>query len=415
MFFFDEVFHAQLGRVLSNFQRQTIHHAFDGVYGFGYAERATVSYAAGWFVGVHRVHFRKGDAIVIRARTNGKHPRRIFGRVGRSIGIPVVSQGFDAQALDFAIFGGGQFTGHVIIPGKRISLEIFHTVFNPLHGFANEHRSCNGNYVAGIHRNFAPKTTPNIGGNDPNFFFRKAHVSSYQGNHRTNRVRCLGGHVHGEVGFNRVKIRDTTTGFNRGHVNARDVDLLFDHDFGIREKFVGGFAVTGFPVPNVVVGFTLIWAQDGHPRIKRFVGVNDGLHRLILHFHRSYSIGSNVAFGSDDRADFLGIVHYRVCGEHHLGIRHQGRHPVKVVLLQVAPGNDCQYARNFQGFGGIDVEDFGVGIRAAYNVHVQHAGQFDVVHVMAFALDEPGIFLTFEAVTQTTNFFGCIAKHELSI
>jgi hypothetical protein len=34
---------------------------------------------------------------------------------------------------------------------------------------------------------------------------------------------------------------------------------------------------------------------------------------------------------------------------------------------------------------------------------------------MAFALGKTGILLTLETVAHAANFFGCIAKHELSI
>ena len=70
-------------------------------------------------------------------------------------------------------------------------------------------------------------------------------------------------------------------------------------------------------------------------------------------------------------------------GQHHLVVAGEGRHPVELVALEVLAGDDGQHAGDLQRLGGVDLQDLGVGVRAADDVEPQLAGQVDVVDVLA--------------------------------
>ena len=61
--------------------------------------------------------------------------------------------------------------------------------------------------------------------------------------------------------------------------------------------------------------------------------------------------------------------------------------------LQIFGSEHGNHAGNLQRGFLVDAQDAGVGHRRAHDVHVQHAGHFDVIDIVALALDKAGVFL----------------------
>ena len=150
----------------------------------------------------------------------------------------------------------------------------------------------------------------------------------------------------------------------------------------------------------------LVGAQHGGAGLDGLEGIHHHGQLLVVDLHRGHAVGGGVAVGGDDRRHLLGLVHHLLDGEHHLGVRHQGRHPVELVLLQGLAGDDGEDAGHLQGGRGVDLLDLGVGEGAADDVHVEHPGQGDVVHVVALAADEAGVFLPLHGVAHAADFRG---------
>ena len=47
-------------------------------------------------------------------------------------------------------------------------------------------------------------------------------------------------------------------------------------------------------------------------------------------------------------------------------------------------------------------------MRTSYNIHVEHAIQFDIVDVFSFSLNKPEYLLFVSSVTHATDFFRCL-------
>src|SRR5207253_1496022 len=56
-----------------------------------------------------------------------------------------------------------------------------------------------------------------------------------------------------------------------------------------------------------------------------------------------------------------------------------------------------------EGLGRVDLHDLRVGVRAADDVEIEHAGQLDVVHVRAPAANEARVFLALERVAHSSD------------
>ncbi len=236
------------------------------------------------------------------------------------------------------------------------------------------------------------------------FSSERPDVPCHQREHRAHGVRRLRGHVDGELAGDAVEVGDAAAGLDGGHVDARQVEVLRHGDVRLGKGLVRGGPISRLPVEDAVVLLVLlVGAQDRRRRVERLPGIDHRRHRLVLHLHRLHAVGGGVAVGGDHRRDLLRLVHHRVGGQHHLGVRHQRRHPVQVVLLQRLAGDHRQHARYLEGLGGVDGLDLRVGEGAAHDVHVQHAGKLDVVHVVAAAADEARVLLPLHRVTHAAN------------
>ena len=254
-----------------------------------------------------------------------------------------------------------------------------------------------------------------VRGDDPDLVLLEPHVPRHQGEDRANDVRRLGGHPDRQLPRDLVERGHAATGLDRGHVDARDVDLLADHDVRLLDRRVRRGLVADFPVEDVVVLLVrLVRAQDRRAFLQRLEGVHDDRQRLVLDLDRVGAVRRRVAVGRDDGGDLLRLVHDAVGREHHLRIRHQGRHPVQLVLLERGPRDHGQNARHLQRFLGVDRFDLRVRVGAAHDIHVEHAGQLDVVDVVALTAQEPRILLALDRVAHPSDFgrrLRCVRAH----
>jgi hypothetical protein len=188
-------------------------------------------------------------------------------------------------------------------------------------------------------------------------------------------------------------------------VNARDVHVLLHNDVRVFESVVRDRAVADFPVEDVVVRLArLVGAQHRGSRLERFVRIDDDRERVVFDFDGFDSVGGGVSIGGDDRGHFLRLVHHLFGGQHHLGVGHQRRHPMQLVLRERLPGDDGEHAGHLEGARRVDLDDLRVGKWAAHDVHVEHAGQRDVVDVVALTANEARIFFSLHGMAHAANF-----------
>src|SRR5216110_3150320 len=156
-----------------------------------------------------------------------------------------------------------------------------------------------------------------------------------------DRVGRLGRHPHGELVVDLVEVRDAPARLDGRDVDARNVDVLLDGHVRLGEGAIGGSPVAPFPVPDVVILLVLlVGAQHRGPGLERLLRVDDHGQRLVLDLHRGDAVGGRVPARREHGCDLLGLVHHLFHREHHLGVRHECRHPVKVVLGEVLARDD---------------------------------------------------------------------------
>ena len=227
-----------------------------------------------------------------------------------------------------------------------------------------------------------------------------------QRNHCADCMRRLCGHVHREVVIHLAVIGHTTAGFDTGYVDSRDMHLFLYNNISRFEQGICFFLIACFPVPDMVVSFTFFIRTQYRCRwIKCFEWVNHRLHRFVFYDYRFTAIPGCILGGSNNCCHFLRLIHHGICRQYHLGIAHQGGHPVEVVFLQIATCYHGNYTGHLHGFLYIDFLYFGVCIRTPYDIHIEHAGQFYVVYVIAFTLNETGVLLAFEGVSHSSDGF----------
>ena len=345
----DEVLHPELGRVDLQLMRHEVDHALDRVHGLGHAERAAVGDAARRLVRVGAVHLDVGGLEVVGAGADVEEPGRELRRVGGGVGVAVVGQRLDSERGERAVLARRQLGGDVVVAGEGIRLEVLHAVLDPLHRLAGEHRGGHRDDVARIDRHLAAEAAADVRRDDPDLVLGQADVAGHQREHRADGVRRLRGHPHRELLVDLVEARDAAARLDRSDVDARQVDVFLDRDRGLGEGAVGGGLVAPLPVPDVVVLLVLlVGPQHRCARHERLARIDDHRQRVVLDLHRGDAVGGGVAAGGQHGGDFLRLVHDFLDRQHHLGVRHERRHPVQVVLGQVLARDDRQHAGHGQ-------------------------------------------------------------------
>src|SRR3974377_1781912 len=95
-------------------------------------------------------------------------------------------------------------------------------------------------------------------------------------------------------------------------------------------------------------------------------------------------------FGNDE-SYFLVLEQHLAIGEHHLHLAGKRRHPGKIDCLQRLSGDHRDNTGKGRGLGGVDLLYARMGVRRAGKVTIEHAGQFDVIDVIALSLRETNV------------------------
>ena len=155
------------------------------------------------------------------------------------------------------------------------------------------------------------------------------------------------------------------------------------------ERPLGARRVADLPVVDDVAGLALLVVADDRRALgQRLPRVDDQRQRLVLDVDRLARVLGDVRVVRDDAGDLLALEPHLVGGQHRLGVVGQGGHPGQVAGRHHLAGEHQVHAGDLPRPAGVDRLDPGVRQRAAQDLHVQHAGQHDVVGVVALAPDE---------------------------
>ncbi len=221
--------------------------------------------------------------------------------------------------------------------------------------------------------------------------------------HRAHRVRRLSGHVDRELLARLVVARHAPARLDRRNVNARDVHVLRHREVGVGEHLLGCVLVARFPVPDVVRVLPVRSHERG-ARLHRLVRIDHRRQRIVLHIHHGDAVRGRITTRGDHRRDFLRLIDDAIRRQHHLGVAHERRHHVQVVLLEVTPRDHREHAGCRERARRVDAHDLRVRVRRADNVHVEHVGEHDVVDVVALPAQEAAIFLALDRMPHPTDF-----------
>ena len=134
-------------------------------------------------------------------------------------------------------------------------------------------------------------------------------------------------------------------------------------------------------------------ADHGGAVGERLLGVHHRVERFVHDVDQLDRVACRVVVLGDDERDLLTVEAHLVGGEHRLGVVRQRRHPRQPERVEDGAGDDGLDLRVGLGGRRVDRDDPGVGVRAAQDRAVQHAGQVDVVDVVAPAAQEPDVLL----------------------
>jgi len=396
----DEVLGADLGLVHAQLLRQHIDHALDQVNRLGDAERAAVGHAAGRLVGIDAIDPAIGAGDVITAGTDVEHAGRKLGRIGTGVKGAMVGDHIGAQRKDFSVGGGRQLAGHVVVAGKAGAGDVLDAVFYPFHGPAQHDGGHDGAHIAGVDRHLVAEAAADVGRDDAHLGLRNARQ---HGHHGANDVRRLAGQPGREFAAHRIEGSDGAAGLKWARMNARVKHVLLDRDGRAGKGRVGRLLVAGVPGEDVVVVVALavravgladqVFTQHRRAGLERLERIHHGLQFLVFHLDGFHAVGGGITVFGNHHRHFLHLEVHFFIGQHRLHIAGQRGHPVQLERLEVVGGQHGNHARDLQRFFLVDALDAGMGQGRAHDVHEHHAGQLDVVHVIALALDEARIFL----------------------
>ena len=282
----------------------------------GHPERAAIGDPARRLVGVDAVDLDERVVEVVRAGDHVEQPGRELRRIGRGVRVAVIGDRLDLEAGDLAVPGGAQLGMDVVVAGERIGLQVLRAVLDPLDRLADQERGRHGQDVARIDRHLAAEPAADVVGLDPDVLLgdRQAGTRGDQREDRPDGMRRLARDVQRELLANGIPVGDATARLDRGHVDARDVDVLGDPDLGRSQGRVRGRLVARLPVPDVVVLLVLAAIRAEHRRVgfERLERVDDDLQRLVVDHHRLDAVRGGIAVRGDDRRHLLRLVHHGV-------------------------------------------------------------------------------------------------------
>ncbi len=318
----------------------------------------------------------------------------------------MVSQHVNAQRLHASLLVRGQFAAHMVIPRERRGGEIFDPRFDPLHRPPKHDRAHDGTDIARIYANLVAKAAPDVGCNDVDFAFRD---TRQHGDHGAHDVRRLRGEIDRQFALDLVEVRYTAAGLQRARVHALIADVLAHRERRAGKDLVSGRRIAHIPAKNVVVMHSLtvgtfrlafqVLANDRSVSRHGLTRIGDHGQLFIFHLHQFDGVGRHVAILSNHKGHFLLLKTHLAVSEHHLRIACKRGHPMEIQGLEILSGEHREHAGMSQSRFLIDGYHPAVGNRAADEGAKNLARQFEIVRVVAFALDEACVLLAFPRAT----------------
>jgi hypothetical protein len=400
----DEVPQPQLGRVHAQLVGEHVDHPLDEVDGLGDPEGAGVRDAARRLVGVDAGDGAVRGLDVVRAGEDVEEAGRILRRLRGGVEGAVVGEHVGADGQDAAVPGGGDLAVHVVVAGERGGHEVFGAVLHPFHRPTGDDGADDRADVARIDADLVAEAAADVRRDDPDLVLGDAGDKRVEG---AVCVRRLGGLVQRELAVDRVVVGDRAAGLHRRRVRARIHHVLGGDHVRAREDRLGRLPVAGLPVEDVVVGPALdLVAHQRRVRVERPAGLDHRRQHLVVDVDQLERVARGVPVVGDDKGDLLALEAHLVGGEHRLHVRGQRRRPGEVERLEVLAGDDRVHLRVRERLGGVDRHQAGVRHRRAQDRAVQHAGQHDVVEVVALAADEARVLLAGEPAETDRSLLG---------
>ena len=131
--------------------------------------------------------------------------------------------------------------------------------------------------------------------------------------------------------------------------------------------------------------------RTGRVRRHRLERIDQHRQLFVLDLDQLDRVGRDIAVVGDDEGDFLVLEQHLLLRQHRLHVAGERRHVVQAERLQVGGGQHRHHARHRLRLGGVDLLDPRMAVGRADEVAVDHAGQLQVVDIVALALDEADV------------------------
>ena len=237
----------------------------------------------------------------------------------------MIGRGMHPHSEDLPVFAERHFPLQVDVASETGRDQIAGLVLNPFDRTFGEDRRQDRNDVAGVHRDLVTETTAEVGADDPDLMLRQLR---HHGHRRSNDVRGLRGHVHGQLAGRAIEVRDRAARLQRRWVRARIVQFQARHDVCIGEGLLRCLLVADLPIEDLVgVLVDLVVPDQRRTRVLRLVRVDDRRKLLVFHDDLAAGILGDVRIVGDNRSDLLALEANLVGRDDGLCVVRQGRHP----------------------------------------------------------------------------------------
>ncbi len=316
---------------------------------------------------------------------------RELGRLRGAVERAVVGQHLHPDRLDAAVAGRGDLAAHVVVAGEGGAHEVLGAVLHPLDRLAGDDRADDRTDISRINPDLSAEAAADVRRDHPDL------VLGQPGHHRVQRavrVRRLRRAPDRELAGDLVEVGERAARLQRRRMHARVDHVLRDRHLRPLEDRVGPRLVPGLPVEDVVVGtpFEIVPDHRG-AGVEGVPGVDDRVEGLVLDVDQLQGVARRVGVLRHHERDLLPLEAHLVRGQHGLRVLRQRGHPGQVQPRQGLAGDDRPDLRMRLSRARVDGDDAGVGMRAAQDGAVQHAGQPHVVGVVAAPPDEARVLL----------------------
>ena len=267
----------------------------------------------------------------------------------------------------------------------------------PIDGLVEPHGSKGYDQILGEHTALFAEASSHVIGDDSYFVPREAQQLNQL---IADSMSALGRGPHCEEVVVRGVVSHTAAGLHGKGSDALDGVLLGHDAVSTCEGIIKALALA-----VVILAHGDIGAQglvDRYRVLIRSLGwVEDGRERLVLHLDLLDGVTGDVALGGDDASNGLADEEGLAMGQGgkvgnvegvHLPFLELPSLQASYLAFQVCSGYHHLNTGHLTGLGGVDGLDNGMGVRAAQESGVRHAGQLDVVNVLALSGDETGVF-----------------------